>query len=943
MRVISGPDSGGWAASDRVTSIGRDPGCDLPIADPALSRVHAKVVHGRATTVVDAGSANGTARWRSGRRRQVNRRTEWDAGDLLEAGTSLLSLEDPDEDRREPSAPRDASDPQPGIGEAVGARLGPLIGSLGTATMMAAMTGRWWILAVGMLYPGYVIVPSLLGRLHSRWPAPDVATIPSPLRESREFWGPLTGTIAIAGDAERARGFARAVMVARGRTPREGAWAEPWMTWLAPAKPGDATIVVSEGNDPPSWADTVVHVGPREVSIRTRGRTYRTPTVHMSRDSAEAAARAIAGASATGALPSTTRLADLAGRDDHRTFSPGTPRVFAAPIGVADIGPLTLDLDAHGPHLLVAGTTGSGKSAFLETLILALADDWGPHDLALALIDFKGGAGLRACMDLPHVAGTLTDLDPHLARRALSALAQELADRKRDLAKAGHSSFHGWEAAGGAPPRLLVVADEYQELVAHYREFLPDLTRLAAQGRSLGLHLVLATQRPAGAVTPEIRANIGSTVALRVSSEAESRDLIGSIDAAEIPRDLPGRAILSVGSDRIPFQVALPSPEPSPHVTLWSEGSRDSDAAGLATRVLARWPDVRAPALWLPPLPEVLQEAEGPRIDSGQIWLGRGDVPEGREQPAITWDPSSGPLVIVGPPGSGRTSVLRTVAAQACSHGLHPVWLPSDPREAARTVALLRSRPDWLLLIDDGAQALATLGEVDRGAPHEEVVNLLAWAKPVVLALPISGPQRLASHASLRVVLAGGDPSDEALWSVPRSLQGRGRIPGRAAVGMGGRWLEAQMLALPAPDLSPLVASLPLSLGSGDLSRDLTGDGFPIGIGGDNADVVRMNPDRAILVVGESSRSRALVATTIAALAQRVGATAQPRSIDNVLVVPRSELEGSIVVVATPTVRLLSDVYSPDTAGLVDPRPGPARVVVIADGVARAVQLAEPD
>ena len=940
VRVVAGPDSGGWVAADHATSIGRDPGCDLAIADPAISRVHARIAHGLATTVADAGSANGTARWRSGRRRRIGRRIECDAGDLIEAGDSLLALEDPGDARRERAAPQGLSGSRRDVGEAVAARLGPLIGSLGTAAMMAVMTGRWWILAVGMLYPGYVIAPAVLGRFRSHLFPPDVAAIPSPLEESREFWGGLTGTIAIAGDTERGRGFARAVVLARGRAPREGTWGEPWMSWLAPADRGDAAIVVVEGDEPPSWADTVVRVGPRDATILARGRSHLAPAATISRESAEAAARALAGASRTAALPATSRLADLAGHRGVEAWPHGAPRILATPIGVTATGPIELNLDAHGPHLLVAGTTGAGKSALLETLVLGLADRWGPADLAVALIDFKGGAGLRSCMDLPHVAGTLTDLDPHLARRALTALGEELAERKRCLAEAGHASFHGWEAAGGAPPRLLVIADEYQELVAHYREFLPDLTRIAAQGRSLGLHLVLATQRPAGAVTPEIRANIGSTIALRVSSEAESRDLIGAADASEIPRELPGRAILAVGPDRTPFQAALPSSQPSPLVSRWSSAPQDADAAGLAERVRQRWSGSRAPALWLPPLPGLLGQAQFPRTLPGKVWLGRGDIPEGREQPEVTWDPASGPLVVAGPSGSGRTTVLRTAGAQARSCGLDPIWLPADPREAARTVALLRTRTGWLLLIDDGVQALASLGDVDRGAPRDDVVNMLACAKPVVLALPLSGPQRLASHASVRVVLAGGDPSDEALWSVPRSLQARGRVSGRASVGAGGRWLEVQMATLADPNPKPLVVSLPTAFGAGELPRDLTAEGFPIGIGGDDAGVVRANPSRPILVVGESGRDRTAAATIIALLAERAGVAAQPRDVENALTLPRGDLERSTVVVAAPNARLISDVHCPDPAGLVDPRPGPGRVVVIADGIARAVQLA---
>lgn len=941
--VIAGPDPGGWVSVDGGTTIGRDPGCGLCIEDPALSRLHARIDRGRIATASDADSTNGTLRWSSGRRRRVGRKAPCSQGDLIEAGHSLIHFADPDAAPAETRPPEAESRPTPGIGEALGTKVGPLAGSLATGAMMAAMTGRWWILVLGLLYPTYALAPAVVAQVRPRPAPPDLAAIPSPLAESRAFWGNLRGTIAIGGDRECARGFARAVVLARGRAPREGAWGEPWMSWLPLALPGDAEVLLLAGDEPPSWSDTVVLAEREGTTIDSRGRLHRIPAVSMSREAAEAQARAHAGASRSAALPTTTRLADLEGSAlaaQAGTTIPGGPRALVAPIGVTCFGPLLFDLDAYGPHVLVAGTTGSGKSALLETLVLALADRLGPDDLSIALIDFKGGAGLRACMSLPHVAGTLTDLDPHLARRALAALAAELDERKRSLARAGHASFHAWEAAGGAPARLLVVADEYQELVAHYREFLPDLTRLAAQGRSLGLHLVLATQRPAGAVTPEVRANIGSTIALRVASEADSRDLVGSADAADIPRSSPGRAILAVGSDRTPFQTALPSAEPSPPVSRRSSTPRASDADGLAARVAERWAGARAMPLWLPPLSPRLGEAERPRVAPCDVWLGRGDLPNERSQPDLTWDPSSGPLVVVGPSDSGRTTILRTIAAQARSRGLRPFWLPSDPREAGRTIALLKARTDWLLLVDDGAQALTRLAEVDRGARHEDLANMLAWGKPVALAMPLSGPQRLASHASVRVVLSGGDPADEALWSVPRQLQGLSRAPGRAAVGMGSRWVEAQIARISAPAPIPLVATLPSAVSPDDLPVDAHEGLVPIGIGGDDAGVVWFDPRGPVIVVGDTGGARESVATSIADLAARVGAAVTPRSVENPLAVPRGELERATIIVATPGLRLVSDVCSSDTAGLIDPRPEPGRIVVCAGGGACAAQLA---
>ncbi len=225
--VIAGPDTGRWVAVDRGATIGRDPGCDLPLDDPAVSRLHASIAPGRTATLADAGSSNGTARWASGRRRRVVRRAPCGAGDLVEAGGSLIHLRDPQAPTPDVPASTGPSRPAPGVGDALGARLAPLAGSLGTGAMMAAMTGRWWILALGMLYPSYVLAPVIAGRLRSRQPSPDLDAIPSPLAQSRAFWGGLTGTIAVAGDADRARAVAPAHLVARGRAPPENPGSEP--------------------------------------------------------------------------------------------------------------------------------------------------------------------------------------------------------------------------------------------------------------------------------------------------------------------------------------------------------------------------------------------------------------------------------------------------------------------------------------------------------------------------------------------------------------------------------------------------------------------------------------------------------------------------------------------------------------------------------------------
>lgn len=235
-------------------------------------------------------------------------------------------------------------------------------------------------------------------------------------------------------------------------------------------------------------------------------------------------------------------------------------------VGESGTGPISIDLVTDGPHLLVAGTTGSGKSEFLRTLVLGLALNQPPEHLALLLIDYKGGSGLGALAPLPHCVGSLSDLSSESTARALVSLRAELRRRERLCADHGAPDLAGLRrvARSACPPRLVVVIDEFRMLSDEVPTAVPDLMKIAALGRSLGVHLVLATQRPQGAVAPDLRANITSSVLLRVQTPMESQDLLGSAAAAEIPVDAPGRAFLRRGAEApVAFQVASCSAMPS--------------------------------------------------------------------------------------------------------------------------------------------------------------------------------------------------------------------------------------------------------------------------------------------------------------------------------------------------------------------------------------------
>ncbi|WP_268871174.1 FtsK/SpoIIIE domain-containing protein, partial [Demequina mangrovi] len=371
---------------------------------------------------------------------------------------------------------------------------------------------------------------------------------PEPVPVGSERLADLPLPVAVRGDAVSAQAAARALALGHAAAlpaPLD----EPWTRWLA--RRLDERAVTLTAGAAPSEARTVLDVGDGTVAVDGRVEPWQPSLVSAA--TAETLARAHASRGHVG-LPREVRWAELSRPEP----SPGR---LLATLGRGDDGDVTLDLDADGPHLLVAGTTGAGKSALLETLVTGLAHDHAPTRLAIALIDLKGGAGLGACAALPHSRGLLTDLEPSAARRALLGLAHELRARKELLASAGSTSWTDLGSRGGddePPPRLLVVIDEFQELGGMDPGFLPELARLAAQGRSLGMHLVLATQRPAGVVTPDIRANVATVIALRTASAAESQDLLGDASAAALPADAPGRAIVATGTVRRTMQAALP-------------------------------------------------------------------------------------------------------------------------------------------------------------------------------------------------------------------------------------------------------------------------------------------------------------------------------------------------------------------------------------------------
>ncbi|MBE3074399.1 MAG: cell division protein FtsK, partial [Actinobacteria bacterium] len=431
-------------------------------------------------------------------------------------------------------------------------------------------------------------------------------------------------------------------------------------------------------------------------------------------------------------------------------FAPASPHRkpgnLRAIVGQSAQGTFSLDLRSDGPHALVGGTTGAGKSELLQAWILGMAAAHSPQRVTFLLVDYKGGSAFRDCVELPHTVGLVTDLSPHLVRRALASLSAELRYREHLLARHRAKDLAELERRGevDVPPSLVIVVDEFAALVQEVPGFVEGVVNVAQRGRSLGLHLILATQRPAGVIKDNLRANTNLRLALRVADENDSVDVLGSTVAASFDPAVPGRAVSKSGPRGLtPFQTGYAGgwtcdtpPPPEMRVESLSFGAgqvweppvteaelaHDKDdlgptdiqrlvaTIGLAARA-AELPSPRVP--WRPELRPVYDLAR--LLTAGrddQLVFGVADDPDHQAQPVVSFNPDKeGNLAVFGAGGSGKSVFLRTIALAA---GLAP-----------------RGGPCHVYGIDFGNHALSMLeslphvGSIVPGADHERLTRLL--------------------------------------------------------------------------------------------------------------------------------------------------------------------------------------------------------------------------
>lgn len=397
---------------------------------------------------------------------------------------------------------------------------------------------------------------------------------------------------------------------------------------------------------------------------------------------------------------------------------------LAAPIGLMAGGEVfSLDLHEayHGCHGVVAGTTGSGKSEFLQAFILSLAINYSPREVAFVLVDFKGGDMARPFMAkpfapaLPHLSATISNLSGNILYRALVSLDAEIKSRQRlfnesalalGVDKLDINSYQKYYKGGRLQtplPHLIIIIDEFAQLKTQHIEFLTQLINVAQVGRSLGIHLILATQKPSGVVDPQIMSNSRFKVCLKVADKQDSIEMLNRPDAAYIKN--PGRLYLQVGydeiyecvqsgysgADYIPAKTYVPDDEITVQMvdntanpihgakidlSIDKSGKTQLEATVAEIVSLGQKKGYATKPLWLDMLPEkvILKSLKCEKKGLCSATIGLVDYIRTQEQKPLSVDlAKTGHIGLYGASGTGKTTFLQTlVYSMVCEYGYTP-------------------------------------------------------------------------------------------------------------------------------------------------------------------------------------------------------------------------------------------------------------------------------
>ena len=437
------------------------------------------------------------------------------------------------------------------------------------------------------------------------------------------------------------------------------------------------------------------------------------------------------------------------------------PLDLAVPIGMTGSEPLMLDLNRQGPHALVAGTTGSGKSVLLQSWCLALASMNGPEHLNFVFLDFKGGSAFRKLERLPHTVGSVCDLDLAHAVRALRALEAELT-RREQLSAAVHAS--DIRDMVNPPPRLIVVIDEFHALKDQLPDYVNRLVRIASLGRSLGMYLIACTQNPMGQVSADMKANMSVSICLRVRDRLQSCELLGDGRAADLSPAMPGAAFCNDSEQVTAFRCAT---------------ARDIDAVcrqiAFASRFVGSPPQ---PSLFTAPLPRHVKDRTVADHAPQRIRFGLAD--DGINLREATVSLTGGNIGVIGPQGRGKTTLLKTLARHASMadglavrvSSLHRrVWSSQWLHGGRRTPYASSDAPPppHIVWFVDDADELFDLFRTDEQALS--FTHALAdESVSVVFAVSTIRPIRIPEHCNTRIVFPCGERTSDLMAGVPARL-----------------------------------------------------------------------------------------------------------------------------------------------------------------------------
>lgn len=419
---------------------------------------------------------------------------------------------------------------------------------------------------------------------------------------------------------------------------------------------------------------------------------------------------------------------------------------MAAPIGVTKTDMVYLDLHdkAHGPHGLVAGTTGSGKSEILQTYILSVATRFHPYEVSFVIIDFKGGGMVNQFKNLPHLLGAITNIDGKEIDRSLKSIKAELQKRQRLFAEADVNHIDKYikkYKAGEVSepiPHLVLIVDEFAELKAEQPEFMKELISAARIGRSLGVHLILATQKPSGQVDDQIWSNSRFKLCLKVAGVEDSNEVLKSPLAAEIKE--PGRAYLQVGNNEIfeLFQSAYsgaPEKMSDSNVKEFSINSvsetgkrkivfsqkKSANKEKSITQLDSIVNYVHAycenngifdlPSICLPSLESTIMHPGDSWHESGMIDIGIFDDPDNQLQSSTYVDFDTKNTLIIGSSQYGKTNLLQSIIKSIAGH--------KSPQEAVFYIL------DFGSMVLKNFESLNHVGGVVTSSEDEKFKNLI--------------------------------------------------------------------------------------------------------------------------------------------------------------------------------------------------------------------------